>query len=205
MPKINKSDSDTLAFAKAINNLTETQEEFKKALEILDSLKADTLRDIQLELKAKRDELDRLDKEFQIKKKDLEIQVEQELKEFGYEKALELIGENNEVAVEEDEYNSLVESVDTLKEELQAELTKKVQEAQAEGKKALNAAISTNNLVHKAEVATLTAQVEQLTKERKMYETTISNLQADITAQRELTRQVAEASKSGAISQSFGK
>ena len=203
--KVTKIESDTLVFAKAINKLTQKQDEFKKIVEEMKELKAETLMNIQLELKTKREELDSLKKEFETKKKDLEIKVELECKEYGYKKALEILEEHGEIAVNGEEYNELKASVENVKDELHKEMVKKVEICKAEAKKTLTQAMTNKELEHKAEIAMLTATVEQLKKERNTYESTISSLKSEIAAQRELTKQVAEASKQGAISQTFGK
>jgi len=200
-----KNESDTLAFAKAINKLIQKQEDFAKVIQEMNDLKAETLTNIQLELKTKREELDNLDKQFGTQKKDLQIKIDQECREYAYQKATEILEEHGEIAVNEDEYNELKDSVDTVKEELEAEMEEKLNQEKAEAKKALNQALLNKNLEHKAEIANLTATVKQLTKERETFESTISNLKSEIAAQRELTKQVAEASKQGAITQSFGK
>ena len=80
--KVKTTESDTLAFAKAINRLTQAHDEIKSSLDSLENLKAETLNEIQLELKSKREELTNLEKEYDVKRKDFEIQIEQEFKEF---------------------------------------------------------------------------------------------------------------------------
>lgn len=200
-----QTDSDTLAFAKAINSLGEKQEDFIKAVNAIKELKAKTLSEIQLEIKTKRDELNDLQKDYENKKKDLQIKLDQELKEYGYEKAIEIIGESGEIGVDEDEYNELKESIEKLKEEHNSEMEEKLNQEKLEGKKQLSQALKNKDLEHKAEIATLTATVQQLTKERETFETTFENLKSEIAAQRELTKQVAEAGKQGAITQTFGK
>jgi len=203
--KITKNESDTLAFAKAINKLVQKQDEFAKIIEEMKTLKADTLTSIQLELKAKRNELDSLDKEYEVKLKDLQIKVDQDFKEHGYNKAVEVLEEHGEIAVNEETYNELKDSVDVLKKEAEEELEKKLKELKSQHARELAGTLKNKELEHKAEIAMLTAKVEQLTKERQTFESTIKNLQSEIAAQRDLTRQVAEASKQGAISQNFGK
>jgi uncharacterized coiled-coil DUF342 family protein len=199
------SETDTLAFAKAINKLIQKQDDFSSAIKDLNNLKADTLTGIQLELKSKRDELDNLVKQYDVQKKDLEIKIDQECKEYSYQKATEILEERGEVAVDDEEYEELKESVDAVREELETEMEVKVKEQQQKGHQELSQALKNKQLEHKAEIATLTATVQQLTKERGTFETTIDNLRSEIAAQRELTKQVAQAGKQGAISQSFGK
>lgn len=203
--KITGNESDTLAFAKAINKLVQKQDEFSKIVEEMKTLKAETLTGIQLELKSKRDELNSLDKDYDVKIKDLQIKIDQDFKEYGYNKAIDVLEKHGKIAVDDDEYDELKNSVDELKKEAIEDLEKKIKEMKTQNARELAGTVKFKELEHKAEIAMLTAKVEQLTKERQTFESTIKNLQSEIAAQRELTKQVAEASKQGAINQSFGK
>ena len=198
-------DSDTLAFAKSINKLIQKQEDFQKMIDELNTFKVETLTNIQLEFDSKRKELDALNKEYDTLKKDLQIKADQEFKEYGYVKAVEILEENDEIAVNEVEYNELQTSIETIKEEMEEETTKQIKDEKINASKELAMVKKTMQLEHKAEIAMLSATVDQLTKERQTFESTIDSLKSEIAAQRDLTRQVAEASKQGAISQQFGK
>ena len=70
---------------------------------------------------------------------------------------------------------------------------------------AINSAIRTKELEHKAEVAELSAQVKQKTLEIESLHKEIDNLRSEVASQRKLTQAVAEASKAPPITQSFGK
>lgn len=200
-----KKDSDILAFVKAITKLSQKQEDFMKSVEELKELSADNLSNVQLELKTKREELDDLTKQYDTQKKDMEIKLVQEINEYGYEKAIEIIEEHKQIAVNMSEYDELKQSVELLKTTHEKDMKSKIAELNAIAKKELERELLNTGLKHKAEIAELSATVKQLEKERKTYESTIDNLKQEVASQRELTRQVAEASKQGAISQNFGK
>ena len=61
------------------------------------------------------------------------------------------------------------------------------------------------DLTHKANNATLQTQVEQQKKEILVLQQTIEGMKAEIREQRELTKEVAQASSKAQITQSIGK
>jgi len=63
----------------------------------------------------------------------------------------------------------------------------------------------TMDLTHKATNAAITAQVDQQKREIQVLCNTIENLKSELREQRELTKQVAQASAKSPIQQSFGK
>ena len=64
---------------------------------------------------------------------------------------------------------------------------------------------STQELNHKAETADMKAQIDQQKREVDMLYKTIENLKHEISEQRTLTKEVAQASSKSQISQKFGK
>jgi len=199
------SESDSLALAKAINSLVDCRDSFVNALNEFDSLNKETLTNIELELKTKREELDELKKDFDRQKRDFEIQLKQECDELKYEAGVRFLTERDEIPVKEEEYNKLVEKLETIREDCEKERKQEVAIANAQAKKELELALRSQELEHKAETATLKAKVEQLENDRVNFKETIDNLKQEVAAQRTLTQQVAEAGKQGAINQSFGK
>lgn len=69
----------------------------------------------------------------------------------------------------------------------------------------LKTELNTSDLTHKANNAQLQAQVEQQKKEIQVLEQTILSLKAEIKEQRELTKEVAQASSRAQITQTIGK
>ena len=65
--------------------------------------------------------------------------------------------------------------------------------------------LSTMELTHKANNASLQAQVEQQKKEIQMLQQTIESMKVEIKEQRELTKEVAQASSKAQITQTIGK
>lgn len=96
------------------------------------------------------------------------------------------------------DYNDLKKSFDKQCEAVKTEEFKKFQ-AQIKNETA------TLELTHKANNATLQAQVEQQKKEIQVLHQTIENLKEELRQQRELTKEVAQASSRAQITQTIGK
>lgn len=61
------------------------------------------------------------------------------------------------------------------------------------------------DLEHKSHTATITAEVNQLKEQEKNYQKCIALLEKQLDDQRQLTKEVAQASAKGAIQQTIGK
>ena len=106
--------------------------------------------------------------------------------------------------IETSEHSRMVSELDMLKTTTAAQLSAAVDAERSSGKAALTQALHNQSLSHKAEIASLSAQVEQQVKEIAVLKETISNLKHEIAEQRSLTKEVAIASSKSSIQQSFG-
>lgn len=197
--------SERLTLAEAISSLVAKEEAFLKSVEDLKKFKADALSKLDLEIETKKTELQTLADEFKKTQKDKEIKIAQFLAEFQRKGAIEILEESQEVPIKAETLTKLKEKLETLQQDQTKELEKIKAEERASAKIALNAAIKTCELQHKAETAQLKAITEQQQKEIKTLEKTIESMKTEIAAQRQLTKEVAEAGKQGNIHQSFGK
>lgn len=204
-PSIAKSSSERLQLAQSIAKITSTQDSFAKAVEQMKDFSTEMLKNLDLEIDTKREELQRLENEFNNRMKDEQIKAEQALREFKYRGALEILKETDEVAINSEELAQLREKVSSADQRLQGELEKLRKEEKSSAQAAMSAALTNMNLTHKAEIAKITAENEQRVNDIENFKNTISTLQKEITAQRELTRQVAESSRAAPIAQTFGK
>ena len=84
--------SERLELTKAINNLSKCQISFAEAVKTIEALNEETLTQLDLAINDKKNELDRLTGDFDIERKNLQIALDQEIKQYGYDKAVELIG-----------------------------------------------------------------------------------------------------------------
>lgn len=114
--------------------------------------------------------------------------------------------------IKEDEHKSLMDQVHKAVQdynELKKSFDKQCDQVRLEESKKYNAQLksetTTLELTHKANNAALQAQVEQQKKEITVLQQTIDSLKAEIREQRELTKEVAQASSKAQITQTIGK
>lgn len=77
--------------------------------------------------------------------------------------------------------------------------------SKSDSKRSMSAAIANSNLSHKADTAVLTATVDQLRNQIDNLQKANGKLNEEIAAQRDLTKQVAQAARSAPITQQIGK
>lgn len=191
--------SERLLLATAITSLTTKQEAFIKAVETMKQLEADTLTNLDLEINTKKLELENLEKDFKRKQKDGQIETDQFLNEYSYEAACKILKEHNEEPINSEKLKTLHNDLDKYKTGHEEELEKLKNKEREKAQKSLKAALTNNELKHKAEVAEMAASVNQQKKEIQSLENTIKNLQNELSQQRQLTKDVAEASRPAPI------
>lgn len=165
------------------------------------------------------DKTKKLESEFADKKKslvnsyeDAQIEMKRKIGEdkskqcelYAKELKMKFIKEEEHKALQEQvqkaiqDYNELKKSFDKQCDIVRNEESKKFTSQ-------LKSETTTLELTHKANNAALQAQVEQQKKEIIVLEQTISSLKAEIKEQRELTKEVAQASSRAQITQTIGK
>lgn len=194
-----------LTLAKNVSAMTAKADAFAKAVEAYKTYNEETINETILEIEQKQKELEDLDKQYKTKEIDEKIRIDQEIKRYGYDAAIKLIQTQGKIAIAEDEYNLLLEDYEKLRSEKDQEIENIKQDEKAKHKKELSAIISNMELKYKAEHASLEASQSQKENEIQLLKQTITNLTSELAHQRELTKEVAIASKQGAIQQSFGK
>ena len=194
-----KNTSERLKLVTAISGLSQTQEKFIKAVETLSEYNSETLTKLDLEINTKKEELEELTTLFNNTVKANQIKVDQQLDEYKYDGALEILKERSEVPILESELESLKNKVVELTNQRQEELNQVKETEKKKGEQAKNMAIRNAQLEHKAQVAVLDASVKQQTKEITNLQQTIDNLRHELSEQRKLTKEVAEAGKMGTI------
>lgn len=201
----NSRSNPRLELAKALNTLSDRQDAFTKAISALEQFKKDELVRFDLELDAKQEELKQLEEEFQHKLKNKQIETDQQIAEYKYTAALNILRERNETTIVTTELEKMKEELNHLRSDLSKRITEAVEAERADSKRAISSAISNASLNHKAETAVLTATVDQQKKEIATLQATINNLKEEVAAQRALTKEVAMASKAAPITQQIGK
>lgn len=192
---MSRSANPRLELSKAINTLVTKQDAFTKAYENLQNFSQETLKNLDLEIEAKNTELKELELDAENTKKNLKIETDQYIAEYRYEAAKKILEERNEMAIDVDEYEKLKDEVDTMKETHTREISEMKQSMSNRHRSEMERELKTRDLTHQAKEAEVNARVEQQTKEIEVLNRTIENLKMEIAAQRQLTAQVAEASR----------
>ena len=194
-----------LTLAKNVSALTMKQDAFIKAVETMKIFKDETLLEFDLELENKRKEIEDLEKQRKNKEIDDKISCDQSVMKYKYDAAIKILKEVGEIAIVSEEIDNLRQELKNSKEQQEDRIQKVIAEQKASQAKAVSVISTNSELKHKAEHAELTASVKQRDNQILLLTTTIDNLRNELSEQRKLTKDVAMAGKSGAISQSFGK
>ena len=144
--------------------------------------------------------------------KNNQISVNQRLAEFKIKACEEFAKSNNMVLIKEDAYQTLnlskqkaIEDYEDLKKRFDTECNSIRKEEQTKYATQLKNEMSIFELTNKAQNADIKAQVEQQKREIEVLHNTIVNLKNELVEQRNLTKDVAQASAKSQITQKFGK
>jgi len=220
-------DSDRIQLVKALNTLEKTQSDFVKAVACIESMKVETVNNytlqvddlkrqqeelknrVEADIKLRGDELEltfsRRSEEIKNTLKNSQIEVDQTLKEYRRDGAIELLAGFGEVPMNEDELAELKESILTLETQHTSDVSTLKSELEKTYAKEKAIAVNSIQLAHKAEIAQLTAENDMNKREMDNLRQIVADLKLQVREQQQLTRDVAESSRQGAISQSFGK
>lgn len=197
--------SERLVLAMAIKNITMKQDGFIIAVEKMEKYQTDILANLDLEIETKKIELNDLEESYKHREKTGKIETMQRLNEFGYQASVQIIKERNETVINEDKLGEMIQNLTTMKSEYSVELDSIKSKAKESSAKELNAALTTSELKHQAEIAQISAQLGQQNKEISNLEKTIDNLRNELAEQRKLTKDVAQAGRAAPINLSTGK
>ncbi len=197
--------SERLELAMAISNIVSKQDAFAKSVEVLQKFQSETLIKLDLEINSKKIDLENLADEYKRKQKDGQIETDQFLAEYKYNGAINIIKDADEVSIRTQQLQNMKDDLKELRRERTQEIEDIKKKEKDHAHKALSSALSNCELKHKAEVAESTASVTQQKKEISNLESTIKNLQHELAEQRKLTKDVAEASRQGAVTVNSAK
>jgi len=204
--------SDSLALAKAITAFNTKSGAFVKAAESVteafESIKnfgADKVAEYEEHISAKRKEFDTVSQDLSHQSKKRKLESDLEFEKDEYDAACSVLKKRKEVPISAVELASLKNAVAAADAAHKAVLDKAISDAKRSEQGAVKAATTNQSLVHKAEIAEITAASKQKEAEVATLKQQILQQQKEIAEQRALTKSVAEAGRQGAIQQSFGK
>jgi len=196
---VKAGESEKLILAKAINNITKARDTFDKAVASYQELEAEALRDLDMRIDAKRQELVDAEADFEQKRKRSEVDFENYMAEHRRLGAVETLRKSGEVPINADELEALREKVADFEANFATRLEEAKSELKASCQREKEAALRAKQLEHVAETAKLAAALEQKDAEIEVHKDAIERTRSDLEAQRELTARVtsnlAEASR----------
>jgi len=199
------TDNPRLELAKALNTFGVKIEALDKAYEGIKSVTKDTLTEFDLEIEAKKQELDRMAEQDEHDRKRRKTEADLEIAEYRYEAASRILGERKEVAIPASILTEMKERLAKLTTDQESQVREAIAREKTSAKIALNSAVSHCNLTHKAETAVLEATNAQQLREIQSLRETIKEQKNEIAEQRKLTAQIADSLRAAPISQQFGK
>jgi len=195
--------NDRLELAAALSAITTKCDGWVKAIEDFNVLRRDILSNVETELQTKKRQRDELDQEYEQVKRAKKIDMEQELAEFGYSAAVRLLQQRQERPISCVELDQLREKVATLEKQSADELKQAVEAERASCVKSMTFERNTLKLQHEKETSQLTAQGESLKAQLESCRAEVAKAETRLDAQRELTKQVAEACKTPSVIQNM--
>jgi hypothetical protein len=206
---------------KSIENMTKVQRDFNENYEALLNFKDEELCELDYQLKVKNEEcynhLQDLTKSFNEKTMELEneykhksyvleqshLQRIDELDRLFYDKEIQ----NSRKVLEDDGYTVIITkdylNLQNELKELRDNRETFEKNTTADMHKELNVRIKTQELQHQVATSDMKAKIENQTREIQALKDTIDTLKFEIQAQRELTREVAQAGQKS-VTQNFG-
>ena len=186
--------SERLELAKAISNISTKGDAFVNAMENFKNFTKDALVKLDLDIDTKRLELSDLQKQIDHKIVNGRIDIQVSLREFKRESAVEMLKEMGETVIGDKELAALRQELQELRGNYDSAINAVKKEEAERREKAIGQATRNMELQHKATNATILALSEQQQREIGNLKGTINDLRQEISAQRDLTRSVAEAS-----------
>ncbi len=186
--------SERLELAKAISNISTKGDAFVNAMESFKNFTKDSLVKLDLDIDSKRLELSDLQKQIDHKIVNGRIDIQVELREHKRDSAIKMLKEMGESVIGDKELAALRQELQELRGNYDTAISAVKKEEAEKREKAIGQATRNMELQHKATNATILALSEQQQREIGNLKGTINDLRAEISAQRDLTRSVAEAS-----------
>ena len=185
--------NSNLELTRAIQRIIKNQGDFMESVKILGDYSSETLYDLTLQIDNKKSEIEILQTEYDNTLINNKIKTKQYYDEYKYEGAIAFISERGEIPIDENKLTELYSSVENIKNEHKDEIEAVISEQSDKYKKILAMTTHSLELKHKADIAELTACVNQQKKEIITLHSAMDKLHNDISAQRELTKDVASA------------
>lgn len=201
---------------KPLHQLEKAQIAFTAAVAEYNDIKRESILELDFALEQKREELRILDRQREEKNKMIVDEIDQtrkrkridcdnDLAEYKRQSAIRILEETGEIPILKSKYEEMVKKLEEQESVHKAEVAKITGKLTSDAKKDLDGQRKALDLEHKSRTASITAEVNQLKEQEKNYQKCIAMLEKQLDDQRQLTKEVAQASSKGAIQQTIGK
>ena len=187
------SGNSELELIKYTQQLVKTQDTFSKVMDEYKNFIASQLQEQLTTIGYNEQRLHDLEKQYEAMKKDKQVELDLYVKEFKRQSIDKFLEEFKERAVLVEDYQRLITDNEQLRQDASQSIDKAVAEERARNKQTQEYTKRTLELQKNAEVAKVTAQLETQKEQIQFLYDTIDSLKKDINAQRELTKDVANA------------
>jgi len=203
-------------FPKAVSGLKKQQESFEKGVETCRLLIDSQLEENILKIDHQNKQLELLDEAYEKKEKEHQenferqrkarrIDLDQEIKAYGYVKATELVQARNEVTIDSEKLQELRDELREAKSDHKEEVESAVKKEKEKAQRQLGHIQQTTKLQQEAAVAKVQAQLEQKNDQIEVLNQTIRGLKEELVAARELVGRVADSQRAPAVHHHTGK
>jgi chromosome segregation ATPase len=192
-----------LDLTKALQTIHKHEDNFNKSVEKLKVLLEDTFSDLANKIAtfsdlankidSKQKELESLTLKYEQEEKNKKIEVDQFIKEYAYNAAIDILNKKGEIAVKKDDFEELNNKYNNLKSSKDQEIKEAVESEKKKNDRHNEAIKRTLELQKQAEVAKVEAQLETQVQHIDVLKKTIEDLKKDLDEQRKLTKDVAQA------------
>lgn len=186
--------------AKSITALHKVAEKFADGVAAFNELRSNSVDELEDLVLTKETELEYLETEFQNQRRQRRLQVDMDVQEYGLQKCVAILAEQNKLPVDKTEFETLKRLYEELQQTHEDSVRRAVQDANDHNAQQLEAMQKTLELQKKAEVATVQAKYDAQQTQIEIYKEQIQRLTEDLSAQRELTQNVAASAANAAQS-----
>lgn len=197
-------------FPKALNNLKKYQESFVKGVETCRTLLEGQIEENVLKINHQNDMLQELELDYEKKnklmsedferaKKIRKLDIDNEFKNYSYDKSLSCLDERKEIAISKTKYDSLMHDLREAQQDRKTELEQAIKLQKEKDNRKLQHMLNTSKLEQKAHVAEVNAKLQQKNEQIKVLDKTISGLKEELVAARDLVSRVADSHRAAPI------
>lgn len=197
---VSKMDTANLELNKLVHKMTTIEQDFIQNVQNFESFKSDSIFTLDAQINDRKRKLLDLQEDYDQEQKRRRIDMDNQILKEKFEAARKFLEDHNYVPLDKEKL-AILESTKQVAED---EARKTIEKEKEHSKRAVSEAVKAQGLQHKAEIAELQARVKQQEIQINHLSSILDKREKDVAAQIQLTKDVAESARSGAIKQNFG-